>query len=128
MRFARRVFTIAGISGLLLVPPMFFVRAELERQHPPAITHPEFYYGFAAVTTAWQIAFLLIGSDPVRFRPLMLAGIVEKAGWVATVGVLYGQGRLAPDMLVFGAIDLLLGVLFVFAFVRTGSSQVTTQA
>jgi hypothetical protein len=128
MRFASRVFRIAGIWGLLIVTPMFFVRAELERRTPPPITHPEFYYGFAAVTTAWQLAFLLIGSDPVRFRPLMLAGIVEKVGWVTTVGVLYVHGQLAPGMLVFGGIDLMLGVLFALAFARTAASRIGTSA
>lgn len=119
MRFAKRVFIVAGIWGLLIVPAMFFVRAEFERQNPPALTHPEFYYGFAAVTTVWQVAFLIIASDPVRFRPLMLAAIGEKVGWVTTVLVLFLLGQLASGMLVFGGIDFVLGVLFVMAFVKT---------
>jgi hypothetical protein len=117
------VFIIAGIWGLLIVPPMFFVRARLELQNPPPITHPEFYYGFAAVVTVWQLAFLVIGSDPQRFRPLMLAGVGEKVGWVTTLIVLYLLGELAPGMLVFAAIDGFLGVLFAIAFVRTSAAS-----
>jgi len=119
MRFAKRVFVIAGVWGLLIVPPMFFVRAEFERQYPPVTTHPEFYYGFAGVTTVWQLTFLMIASDPVRFRPLMWAAIAEKVAWVATVLTLLLLGQLAPGMLVFAGIDLTLGVLFVMAFVKT---------
>jgi hypothetical protein len=119
MRFAKRVFVIAGVWGLLIVPPMFFVRTAFERQYPPVNTHPEFYYGFAGVTTAWQLAFLVIGSDPVRFRPLMWAAIAEKVAWVTTVLTLFLLGQLASGMLVFGGIDLFLGVLFVLAFVKT---------
>ena len=119
MRFAKRVFVIAGVWGLLIVPPMFFVRAEFERQYPPAATHPEFYYGFAGVTTAWQLAFLVLASDPVRYRPLIWAAIAEKVAWVATVLTLFLFGHLASGMLVFGGIDLFLGVLFVIALVKT---------
>ena len=119
MRFAKRVYVIAGVWGLLIVPPMFFVRAEFERQYPPATTHPEVYYGFAGVTTVWQLTFLTIGSDPVRFRPLMWAAIAEKVVWVTTVLTLLLLGQLAPGMLVFAGIDLFLGVLFVMAFVKT---------
>jgi len=119
MTFAKRVFMAAGIWGLLVVPPLFFLYDTVGRQNPPAITHPEYYYGFAAITTAWQLAFLVIASDPIRFRPLMPVAVVEKAGWVGTVGVLYAQDRVAPSALPFAAADLILGVLFTIAFVKT---------
>ena len=38
---------------------------------------------------AWQIASLVIARNPVRYRPLMIPGIVEKLGHVAGVAVLY---------------------------------------
>jgi hypothetical protein len=119
MKFAKRVFTGAGIWGLLVVPPLFFLFDMVGRQNPPAITHPEYYYGFVAITTAWQLAFLVIASDPMRFRPLMPVGVVEKAGWVGTVGILYAQHRVAASAIPFAAADLILGVLFTMAFVKT---------
>src|SRR5712691_7809563 len=78
MRFARRVFVTAGIWGLLVVPPLYFLFDTIGRQNPPAITHPEYYYGFTSVTLAWQFAFFVIASDPARFRPLMPPAIAEK--------------------------------------------------
>jgi hypothetical protein len=33
------------------------------RQYVPPSAYPQFFYGFLSVAMAWQIAFLLIGSD-----------------------------------------------------------------
>jgi len=41
MTFARRVFTAAGIWGLLIVSPLFFLYDRIGRDTPPSITHPE---------------------------------------------------------------------------------------
>jgi hypothetical protein len=121
MRFAKRVFTVAGIWGLLVVPPLFFLYDIVGRLTPPPITHPEYYYGFAAITTTWQVAFLVIASDPVRYRPLFPVAMLEKLGWVITVTVLYAQGRVAANALPLGAADLVLGTLFAIAFVKTAA-------
>ena len=49
MKFARIVFLVAGIYGLLVVAPQYFLEARIGRDTPPAITHPEFFYGFVGV-------------------------------------------------------------------------------
>jgi hypothetical protein len=121
MKFAKRVFIGAGIWGLLVVPPLFFLYDTVGRLNPPAISHPEYYYGFAAITSAWQVAFLVIASDPVGYRPLMPVAILEKLGWVVTVTALYAQGRVAANALPLGAADMLLGSLFAIAFVKTAA-------
>jgi hypothetical protein len=36
----------------VVVSPLYFLFDEIGRQNPPAITHPEFFYGFVAVTLA----------------------------------------------------------------------------
>lgn len=72
---------------------------------------------------AWQIAFLVIGSDPARFRLLMIPGILEKFGYVVTVAVLHGHGRLSSADAAAAVPDALLGVLFTAAFVKTRSSD-----
>jgi hypothetical protein len=64
MTFSRRVFACAGVWGVLVVTPLSFLFETMGRQAPPAITHPEFYYGFAGITLAWQVVFLVIASDP----------------------------------------------------------------
>jgi hypothetical protein len=77
MKFAKWVFLIAGIYGILAVAPMYFSEHQISRDYPPAITHPEYFYGFAGVTLAWQIAFLVVASNPGRFRLMMLPAVVE---------------------------------------------------
>ena len=72
MRFAKWVFLLAGVSGILLVVPPYFLERQTSEDYPPPITHPEYYYGFFGVTLAWQFLFLVIASDPVRYRRAML--------------------------------------------------------
>src|SRR5215469_6103014 len=70
MKFARVVYWVAGIWGILLITPLYFMFELIGRKDPPAITHPGFYYGFVGVALAWQIAFLVIARDPARMRPM----------------------------------------------------------
>lgn len=119
MSFARWVFRIAGIYGVLAIAPMFFMEEQMGRQMPPPTNHPEFYYGFAGVTLAWQLAFLVISLDPVRYRLLMIPAMVEKFSFVIAAAILLTQGRIPLPMVGGAAIDLLLGSLFVAAFAVT---------
>jgi len=119
MLFARRTFLIAGIYGLLALLPMYFLEGRIGRDHPPPITHPEHFYGFLGVAVAWQVAFLVIAREPVRFRPLMPVAVLEKASFGLPAIALWLTGRIPAPVLVVGLIDLTLGVLFVIAYLRT---------
>jgi len=119
MPFARRTFTLAGVLGLLMLLPMFFLYDRIGADYPPAVTHPEFFYGFLAVTVAWQIAFLIIGSDPIRFRPLMLAAICEKGFYIVAMTWLYVQGRQTAAQFAVTGFDVVFGTLFVVSYLRT---------
>jgi len=121
--FAKRVFRWAGVYGLLVVGPQFFLEAKTSRDFPPAITHPEYYYGFIGTVVAFQVAFLVIATDPVRYRPLMIPSILEKAFFGLGMPLLYLQHRIPAVILVFSSIDLLLGVLFAVAWVRTSAGD-----
>lgn len=123
MKFAKIVFWSAGIWGVLILTPLYSMFDLIGQKDPPPITHPAFYYGFVGAGLAWQIAFLIIATNPVRFRPLMIACVVEKFSYAAALIVLYLQRRLHPTDLTFGAVDLLFGILFVFAFLKTGALQ-----
>src|SRR5258706_4862087 len=78
MKFAKVVFWIAGIWGLLIIAPLYFMFDLIGRKDPPPITHPGFFYEFVGLALARQIAFLFIARDPVRYRPLMIPSIIEK--------------------------------------------------
>ena len=79
-------------------------------------------YGFIGVAVAWQIVFLVISRDPIRYRPLMLIAVVEKASFGFPAIALYLLGRLSDQMLGAGLLDLILGVLFAVAYGRTGKA------
>src|SRR3954453_9162963 len=115
MGFARRVFLIAGIYGLIVLLPMYFLESRIGRDQPPAITHPEYFYGFLGVGVSWQVAFLVLARDPARFRPLMVPAVLEKAPFGIAAIALFVGSRLSGQMLAAGLIDLALGVLFVIA-------------
>lgn len=119
MKFAKVVFWIAGIWGVLIIAPLYFIFDLIGRQDPPPITHPAFFYGFVGLALAWQFAFLFIATDPARYRPLMLPSMFEKFSYGIAVVVLVLQGRTRSSDLVFAATDLLLGVLFVLAYLKT---------
>ena len=119
MKFARVAFLIAGVWGIVVLTPLYFLVDLTGRQYAAPADYPQFFYGFLSVAMAWQIAFLVIGSSPARFRPLMIPSIVEKFGHVMGVAVLYGQGRLSVADATAAGPDLLLGVLFVLAFAMT---------
>lgn len=119
MKFAKVVFLIAAIWGILVITPLYFLFDTIGRQDPPPITHPGFYYGFAGCALAWQFAFLVIARDPVRIRAMMIPSVFEKFSFAVAQTVLYVQHRLHPLDLFLGGIDGLLGVLFLVAFFRT---------
>ena len=118
MKFAKLVFWIAGVWGVLVITPLYFLFDVISRMDPPAITHPGFYYGFAGAALVWQIAYLLIATAPERYRPMMIVAALAKFSYGAAVVVLVLQERMHAADLVFGGVDLLLGVLFVAAYLR----------
>jgi hypothetical protein len=124
MSFAKRVFQVAGWYGLIVLTPQYFLEKQIGVEMPPEITHPEFFYGFLGCAVAWQIAFLVIAREPLRFRPLMLAAVVEKWTFGGATIWLYAAGRLAASTLVFGLIDFALGVLFLIAWMRLGDEPI----
>src|SRR5512145_2171521 len=112
MRFARVVFIAAGVWGIVVLTPLYFLVDLTGRQYAPPTAYPQFFYGFLSVAMAWQIAFLVIGTSPVRFRPLMFPSIIEKVGHVVAVAVLYVQARISTADAMAAGPDLLLAVLF----------------
>lgn len=125
--FSRAVFLVAGIYGIAVLAPGYFGERALTKMLPPAITHPEFYYGFFGVGLAWQAAFLIIAADPARLRPVIPAAILEKLAYFISSFVLFLQGRAPRLILAGGMIDLILGTLFAIAYVRLKPTQSTSR-
>lgn len=123
MKFAKWVYAIAGVYGILVTLPLFFSENQIGEMMPPPINHPEYYYGFAFAVLAWQILFLVIARDPLRYRGMMPVTWLEKIPYAFGILVLYLQGRTPAQLLLTGSIDFVLGILFIAAFFVTGRQR-----
>jgi hypothetical protein len=115
MKFAERVFFVAGVYGVAILVPQYFMEGKMGRDFPPPITHPELYYGFIGVALAWQVLFFVIATDPLRYRGAMWPAILEKLSFCVAVIVLFAQGRVAAPLVGAALIDLTFAVLFFLA-------------
>ena len=123
MRFAKIVFRIAGIYGFIVLLPQYFTEDKTGRDFPPPITHPEFYYGFVGLALTWQLLFLLLSTNPVRYRLMMIPSMFEKVVFVIPVVILYYQHRVSPVIFGVSLVDLVLGVFFLISYIKTGTAN-----
>ena len=119
MGFAKWTFRIAGIYGFVVLAPMYLMEQQVGQDFPPAITHPEYYYGFIGVALSFQILFLILSTDPLKFRMMMIPSILEKATYGIAVLGLFLQGRINPVIFYFSLVDLTFGLLFLIAYLKT---------
>jgi hypothetical protein len=121
-KFSRVVFRFAGIYGFVVLTPGFFGEKMLAQKMPPAVTHPEFFYGFFGVGLAWQVAFLIIASDPARFRPIIPAAILEKFVYVASCSAM-DAGTHSRHCRCRQHGRFYTGVLFIISYLRLRNSD-----
>lgn len=122
MRFAKWVYALAAIYGVIVLAPLLFVETVVARMTGP-VTYPEYYYGFAMCALVFQGIFWVISRDPLRYRALMPLTVLEKIPWGVTVWVLHAQGRTHGTVLGFASLDIALGILFTAAWLRTPRSR-----
>jgi hypothetical protein len=128
MKFARIVFRIAAVYGILSLLPVYFLQGKIGIAAPPPVTHPEFFYGFLNLAMLWQFVFLLIAKDPTRYRPIMCIAILEKAAYTAPVLILYALGQAQSNIVAPALVDPIFAVLFIAAYYRTReAARATTQ-
>jgi hypothetical protein len=125
VKSAKIVFLVAGIYGLLILTPIYFMENKIGRDTPPAITHPEYFYGFVGVGLAWQALFLVLSTDPVRYRAMTLPSILEKISYGIALVVLYSQHRLPLSVLAIGLGDWIFAFLFLAAYFSIKSDCAT---
>ena len=125
MRFAKVVFLIAGVYGFLVITPIYFMESAIGRLTPPAITHPEYFYGFLGAGLTWQLMFLVISRDPQRYRALIAPSILEKVSYGVALIVLFLQHRLPLSVLAIGSGDWIFAFLFLAAYFTTKPSRIS---
>ena len=75
MRFASVVYRIAGIWGIVVLTPLYFLVDLTGRRYGAPVDYPQFFYGFLSVAMAWQI------SSPGVERPRSeRPGSVDRSG------------------------------------------------
>ncbi len=111
MKFAKWTFLIAGIFGLASLLPLSLAEMSLEPKQP------EFFYGFVFLNLCWQISYLMISANPVRFRPMMIPAFLAKGSGVIALTSLYLDGRVSSLFLFTGAMDGTFALLFLIAFI-----------
>jgi hypothetical protein len=118
MVFAKRVLIIAGIYGLVVLTPFLFLERRIGQDYPPPITHPEYYYGFLGVTLAWQLMFLFMARDPLRYRLLLIPSVLEKIGFPIAATVLLIQNRVPLPTFAVSMVDLVFAGYFLVSYAK----------
>ena len=119
------IFWTAAIYGVLALLAGLLGEAQFNVASPPAITHPEFYYGFHGLALVFQIVFVIIARDPLRYRLLIPVAILEKAAFFIPCLLLWHADRLDNSSSIFvgGMIDGIFMLLFGYAWFTSKRHQ-----
>lgn len=110
--FPRRMFRWAAIYGVIVLLPLYLT--------PLPSVGGETLLGFIGLALVFQAVFWIIGSDPVKYRALMLTAIAEKLVFGVPALALFAQGYpVPPPVAFFAGIDVALGLGFWLAWRRT---------
>lgn len=116
MKHSRRILIGGGLYGLAVLTPQYFMEAQIGKDSPPDITHPEYFYGFLGVAIAWQVAFLLMSLDPVKYRAMLIPAMLEKLGFgLSAIGLAISRPGTPRLIILGGIVDLIFVVLFAIA-------------
>ncbi len=117
--FARWVFRVAGLYGITILAPMLLLESQMAR----GAVHPVFFYAWVSAGLAWQILFIVLSMNPIRYRPMMLVCVLQKMTAVIAIPWLYGLGRVGGMWLGAAATDFVFAALFFSAYraTRTGT-------
>ena len=119
MKLAKWTFRTAGVFGLIVMIPMLFVENLIEQIMPPSVNHPEFFYGFVVLNICWQILYLFLAKDPIRFRPMMIPAFLAKASAPVALIWLYLQRRISSQWITTSIMDGVFAILFLVSYWAT---------
>ncbi len=109
--FPGRMFRWAAIYGVVVLTPLYLT--------PLPAQGAEVFLGFVGVALVFQAVFWIIGSDPVKYRALMLPAVAEKLVFGIPALALFARGATVPPVAAFAAIDVALGFGFFLAWRQT---------
>ena len=109
-RLARTIYRGAAIYGVIVLLPAYL----LPLPDPYKLTQ----IGFVGLALVFQGLFWIIGGDPLRYRPLVPVTVFEKLCFGIPAVAYWARGQADAITATFGAIDLLLAVLFVLVWIK----------
>ena len=128
MKFVKWIFRTAGVFGLLTMIPIIFAEKLIEQIMPPAVNHPEFFYGFVLLNICWQMLYLILSKDPLRYRMMILPAFLAKASAPLAIVWLVLQDRIPSQWMQTAIMDGAFALLFLVAFWITGRETRTENA
>jgi hypothetical protein len=110
VRLARTIYRGAAIYGAIVLLPAYLIPLP----DPYKLTQ----IGFVGLALAFQGLFWIIGGDPLRYRRLVPLTVFEKLCFGVPAVAYRARGQTDAITGAFGAIDLLIGGLFVIVWIR----------
>lgn len=110
VRLARTIYRGAAIYGAIVLLPAYLVPLP----DPYKLTQ----IGFVGLALVFQGLLWIVGGDPIRYRPLVPLTVFEKLCFGIPAVAYFVRGQTDAVTGVFGAIDLLLAILFVIAWLK----------
>ena len=107
---ARRIYRGAAIYGVLVLLPAYLIPLP----DPYKLTQ----IGFVGLALVFQGLFWMIGGDPLYYRRLVPLTIFEKLCFGIPAAAFWARGQTDGITAAFGAIDLILAMLFTFVLFR----------
>jgi len=115
MKLARWVFLVAGVVGLLPVVQMIYgALINGETFLLDFANMGLFFYVAVFQYGLWQVLFIILATDPVRYRPMMIVAIFVEVTAALNPAWLYLYGFIFWIPVVF--VNLAMAILFLVAF------------
>lgn len=116
---AKLIFRIAAAADILVLTPILFFPNRIGNPVPRPLTEPEYFHGFLALSLLFSILYLVIATNPIRYRPVMWIGILQKFVYPMAIFGLLSTHRTPPGKSFYAGMEFLFGLLFIIALVKT---------
>jgi len=116
---AKLIFRVAAILDILALTPILFFPNRIGNPVPRPLTEPEYFHGFLAYALIFALLFLVIASNPIRYRPVMWIAIVQKFVYPIAIFGLLSTHRAPPAKSFYAGTEFLFALLFILALIKT---------
>ena len=116
---AKLIFRVAAVWAILALTPILFFPNRIGNPVPRPLTEPEYFHGFLALSLLFALLYLVIATNPIRYRPVMWIGILQKFVYPLAIFGLLSTHRAPPTKSFYAGVEFLFGLLFILALIKT---------